>query len=222
MSYKRPPGVVPFGTRPVKLELPVPNQLVQPQSLQSQGGLDIRLQINNFLEQYGQMVLVQRMNLNIHCPWCWNEENGEGDPQCPYCLGRGFLSVLERHVSRKMSSLNEHRQQIMVQSAPGPEIVDEVFWYFEYDTNPQEEDMIYEVSWSDPGLTLPFKILTSYRINYSFPYRGNGGEIEYWRTACTGRPINNELIGQYLRRITPQILQVPEDGLIRYVASHRS
>jgi hypothetical protein len=204
------------------MELPHPAQILTPIPVGIVGQPDLREQFNHFLEANGQMVLVQRLNLKIHCTQCWNAEYGEGDPQCPYCLGRGYLSILERHVSRKMSSLNEHRQQILTQSAPGVELVDEVFWYFEYDVNIAEEDIVFEVSWQDAAMTEPQKLLTSYRVEYAFPFRAEHGRLIYWRGACSARPVDRDIVGDHLRRIAPQVMQIADDGVLRYAATYRS
>jgi hypothetical protein len=167
------------------------------------------------------MVLVQRLNLQIHCQ-CWNEIEGEGEPNCDYCLGRGYLSVFERHRSRRMSSDNEHKQQVLMQSTVGGELQDMVFWYFEYQVNPAAEDIVYEVTWADNAMTLPQRLLTAYRVNYADPFRASGGRIEYWRCACEARPILRDEFGETLRRLASNIDTATSDGVIRYGSSYRS
>jgi hypothetical protein len=194
----------------------------QPQSLvpavdgqTGTGGLDIRSSFNNFIEPYGQMVIVQRLNLSVHCSHCWNEKEGEGDPQCAYCLGRGYQSVLERHISRRVSSLSEHRTQLLEQSSPGDELVDEVFWFFEYNVNPSVKDMVYEVSWTNGQKTVVDHLLDAYEVTYAFPFRAAGGRIEFWRISAKTKPIDRGLVGQHLRRLASSTLLIPADGVLR-------
>lgn len=222
MGNNRGPGYYYFGKPEKELVLPNPelNANLQPSSVRA--GLpmvDLRTEFNGFMTNYGQMVLLQRMNMKIHCPNCWNEKLGEADPQCPECMGRGFLSVIERHVSRKVSSLNEHRLQLLEQSAPGPELIDEIFWYFEWNVNPQIEDTVYEVTWDDPAQTRVRELIEMDRVTYTFPFRGIGARIEYWRVSARSRPINQEIISQNLRRVSSMSLQIPEDGIIRYAGA---
>lgn len=180
---------------------------------------DLRISVADFLGKYGQMLLVQRMNMKIHCMFCWHDKLGEPDPQCPYCLGRGYLSIFERHISRKTSALNAHRLQLLAETPTGPQAVDELYWYFEYNANPQIEDMIYEVSWADPQQLVIKNLLYSYRINYSYSYRGNAGRIEYWRTSTRSRPVDEVIKERNLRVVTNISLQIPDDGIIRYVVA---
>jgi hypothetical protein len=217
----RATGIVPFGGQPKELILPRETQVITPQMpLSTQGGgVDLREQFEGFIEQYGQMVILQRLNMNIHCQYCWNEIYGEADPQCPHCLGRGYASQLERHVSRRMSSLNAHRQQLLTQSAPGPELIDELFWWFEWDVNPQLEDMVYEVTWIDGSYRLVDKLVTAYRVNYAVPMRGAGGRIEFWRVAASARPIDHTIVGHNLRRLSSIAMYTGADGIVRYGAS---
>ena len=217
------PGFYYYGQPEKELVLPNPelNADLQPSGSRLQGlpMVDLRTEFNSFMKNYGQMVLLQRMNLKIHCPYCWNDKLGEGDPQCGYCLGRGYLSVLERHPSRKVSSLNEHRLQLLEQSATGPELIDEVFWYFEWNVNPQAEDMVYEVTWEDAAQTRPKQTIESDRITYSFGFRGIGGRIEYWRASTRSRPIDQAITSNNLRRISSRTLNIPEDGIVRYAGA---
>jgi hypothetical protein len=161
--------------------------------------LDLRSAFNDFLEPYSQNVILQRVNLSSHCSHCWNETMSEGNPRCAYCLGRGYSSTFETVKSRRMSALNEHREQLETQSAPGPEIVDEVFWFFEWGVNPQAEDIVYEVSWLDDAQVVPDQLLFAWRSTYSTPFRGSGGRIEFWRMSAKSRPIDRDMIGSHLR-----------------------
>ena len=191
----------PFARTPKSLELPAktsPLVLIRPRNAAS-GAADIRSTFSSFLATYSQQVVLQRINLNIHCTHCWSEVSGEGDPLCIWCLGRGYESVFEIHRSRRMSSLNEHRQQLTVQSSPGTELVDEVFWFFDWDVNPQEEDMVYEVSWLDAAQTVVDKLLMPYQVTYSVPFRGVDARVEFWRASGLGRPIDRSIVGRNLQ-----------------------
>jgi hypothetical protein len=210
----------PFPLRNTIASLPGPTQLVPQQGAGVQAGLDIRTDFNDFLATYGQMVLVQRLSQDIHCWHCWIEIEESGDPQCPYCLGRGRLSIYERHLSRRASSLNEHRQQLETISSEGPQVVDEVFWYFEHNVNPYVQDMVYEVTWKDAALTEVERILTAYEMTYCVPNRAASGRVEYWRSSGRARPIDRTILSAHLSLIAAESLQIPEDGILRYVASY--
>ena len=213
-----PRSIIPSFKQPTQLILPRQAQrLTAAVNRQNEvGGVNIRESFNRFIEDYGQMVLVQRLNLSVHCQVCWNEKLGEGDPTCPYCLGRGYLSVLERHLGRKVSSVSEHRSQLMVQSGTGAELVDEVFWFFEYGVNPQAADVVYEVTWFDDAMTIPNRLLSAYEVTYPFPFRGAGGRLEFWRASTKSKPIDRGVVGDHLRRVSSQVMQIPEDGVLRY------
>ena len=216
--------VIPYLRQPTILtSLPgQPQSLIPQQAGVIQTGLNIRESFNNFIEPFGQMVILQKLNLHLHCANCWDEKLGEGDPQCPYCLGRGYQSVYERHISRRVSSLSEHRTQLMEQSSPGDEIVDEIFWFFEWNANPQEADYIYEVTWNDATKTLVDGLYAAYQITYAFPFRAAGGRIEFWRTSAKTKPIDRDLTGQHLRRLASQTMAVPVDGILRYGLNQRN
>ena len=58
-------------------------------------------------------------------------------------------------------------------------------FYFEYDIKPSENDQIYDIDWDDmrqkpPSNLLNNRYLKKYNIKEVFPYRGDGGRIEYW------------------------------------------
>jgi hypothetical protein len=208
--------LLPYGRQAQPLVLARQTQILGPVPIAAEStGLDIRTSFNNFIEPYGQMIVLQRLNLDLHCSQCWDEKLGEGDPQCPHCLGQGYQSSIERHISRKVSSLSEHRTQLLTQSSPGDEIVDELFWFFEWNVNPQAEDMLYEVSWTDPSKLLVDHLITAYKLTYAFPFRASGGRIEFWRTSAKSKTIDRTLIGEHLRRIASRSMTIPVDGQIK-------
>lgn len=58
-------------------------------------------------------------------------------------------------------------------------------FYFEYDVRPSENDQIYDIDWDDMRIKPPSNLLNNrylkkYNIKEVFPYRGDGGRIEYW------------------------------------------
>lgn len=212
-----PPSITPLLRTAQPLVLASNSSQLTPQAGQvPSNGINVKASFDAFIEQYSQMVILQRLDLSIHCSHCWKPEYGEGDPQCPYCLGRGYASVFERHQARRVSSLNEHRTQLAVQSAPGVELVDEIFWFFESTVNPQEEDAVYEVSWKDATMTLPDHLIAAYWITYADPMRAGGGAIAFWRASAMSKPIDRSIIGQHLRQLVPSQMTVPIDGVIRY------
>lgn len=58
-------------------------------------------------------------------------------------------------------------------------------FYFEYNFKPTENDQIFDLDWDDMRIRptnsiLNGKYLKKYNIKEVFPYRGDGGRIEYW------------------------------------------
>jgi len=200
---------IQYEGTPQKLVLKTSTQSIVPIIYSSPiAAIDIREDFGDFLTAYSQWIVLQRLNLHVHCTHCWDEVNGEGDPQCMWCLGRGYESVLEIHQSRRMDELGKRSLQLEEHSAPGPEVVNKVFWFFTYDVNIQEEDGIYEVTWADPDQTIVDHLLAAYLITYADPFRAVNGRIEFWRASGVGRPIDNAIVGMHLRALLAQQLNM--------------
>jgi len=51
--------------------------------------IDLTEEFNSMIEEDHDIILI-RHNTNIHCQ-CWRKETGTPDPECPNCLGGGFV-----------------------------------------------------------------------------------------------------------------------------------
>lgn len=141
--------------------------------------INLREELDALLDEYGHYVLLQRSSRRLRCR-CWHEVRREGDPNCPYCLGRGRVSRIERHKVRYSSGLSTIQRPMATTLSPvGPSWVDGKLFYFKHNVEVQTGDFIYEVGWSAKNKKKPTHLISAYLINDVYEYRGDNGRIEY-------------------------------------------
>jgi len=88
-----------------------------------------------------------------------------------------FETVYERHTVRHMYP-GSRIAEIDQEQIEGITHEADMIYYFQWDVNPREGDMIYE---PDPRYEdYPLKGATAWVISYTVPMRGAGGRVEYW------------------------------------------
>lgn len=155
-------------------------------------GIDLRAEIDALLEEFGFYVLLVRTNQKVHCS-CWDHIYHSAKPDCPYCAGTGFVTVIEKHKtmqSRHGGTLKMESDNIFVD--------DRVSFYFRYNVAPVTNDIVYVVGWV--GET-PSGVISAYTIDSSLSYRGDNGRIEYYECVCENHPVNVSIRSVNMRRL---------------------
>lgn len=141
--------------------------------------IDLRKELDKTIEEYGHFILLQRASSKLKCR-CWNELRKEGDRSCPYCLGRGWVSRIERHKVRFNSAVSTMTRPMLTTLSPvGESWVDAKEFYFRYNVDVKAGDFIYEVGWSKNNPLKPTHLIRAYVVNDMYEYRGDNGRIEY-------------------------------------------
>lgn len=160
--------------------------------------IDLRKEFSELIKDYGHDILLQRSDKKMRCR-CWNAKYLEASSDCPYCLGAGYVSRIERHtVMRKNATQVVSRPNLLQQTEVGKMWVDAIHYYLSYYTNPQAGDYIYEVGWAGDK---PSAVLHCYRINDVYAYRGDRGRIEYWGVAVKSEPSQMPVATPVVRKI---------------------
>lgn len=163
--------------------------------------INFRHEFNEFLRDYGYDVLLQRSGRKIRCR-CWNEKYQEANPECPLCIGTGWVSRMERHTVRRKSAVQTiSRPNLSQQTELGKMWIDAQTFYMHYDAHPKVGDYIYEVGWTPSKK--PTHIIHVYRINDVFSNRGENGRIEYWTVSAKSETMNQEIQNILVRSIGP-------------------
>lgn len=160
--------------------------------------MDIREEFNQIIEKYGFYCLMQRTSRQIRCV-CWNEKEQEssveqymrathyvGTPlkSCPRCLGKGWISRMERHKVRRENAVQAITLPFLKkQMTAGQVASDSQIYYMRWDTVPKKGDVIYEVGWDFRRPKKPTHLIQAFEISQPYDYREVNGRVGYYSVA---------------------------------------
>lgn len=165
--------------------------------------IDLRKHFDEFLRDYGHYVLLQRTSRKIRCR-CWDERHKEASPDCRICLGKGWISRIERHRTRYDTAIQVVSRPNLNQLTPvGRNWVDARAFYFAHDVHPKVGDMIFEVGWHPYNPHKPTHLIRAYVINDVYPFRGDRGRIEYYMTSVKAETLQHKVRNIVVRSLGP-------------------
>lgn len=162
--------------------------------------LNLRQEIEKMIEETGHYVLLQRTSRKIRCS-CWNEKNQEADPNCVYCLGKGWVSRIERHKVRRQTAVNVISLPNNIQQTPiGQLSTDTRLFFFKHDTMPKKGDIIMEVGWKGQR---PTHLIAAHEISHADDMREQRGRIEFFQVTTKEKSIATPIRAFEVRRMGP-------------------
>jgi hypothetical protein len=165
--------------------------------------IDLRKEFEELINQYGHYVLLQRTSRHIRCR-CFDEVRQEGDASCRVCLGKGWISRIERHKVRYDSATQIVSRPNLNQIGPiGHSWVDARVFYFKHDVHLQVGDIIYEVGWDKKNPQKPTHLIRAFAINDVYAYRGDNGRIEYQVASVRAETVNTKIRNIVIRSLGP-------------------
>lgn len=177
--------------------------------------MDLRKEFREILDESGHYVLLQRTSRKLRCV-CWDEKMQESSiekymksmkllntnhKECPKCLGAGWISRIERVLTRRqlasdIISMTSRLQTLEI----GQQTFDNKLFFFEHNIQPREGDYILEVGWDG---TKPTHLINSYLIQISNDLRQRQGRIEFWQTVTKEDNIGTGIKGFGVKNIGP-------------------
>ena len=163
--------------------------------------IDLRSKVKKLLDNGSHYVLLQRNSKTIHC-YCWNEIAQESNPNCPSCMGTGWVSVIERHRTRYDSAIQiEAKPNLSILGGAGRSWIDALTMYFEHFVYPGIDDFVYEVEWDVHNSKKPVKLLRAYRVNDVFTQRGKDGRIEFYSVSVKAEITKTQMRNVIIRNM---------------------
>ena len=165
--------------------------------------IDLRKEFNKFIEENGHYVLLQRTSRQIRCR-CFDEIRKEGDAKCKLCLGKGWLSKIERHKVRYDSAIQIITRPNLNKLSPiGHSWIDGRTFYFKHDVKLQVGDVIYEVGWDAQQSQKPTHLIRTFAINDVYAYRGDNGRVEFNLASVKAETLNQKIRNIVVRSLGP-------------------
>jgi hypothetical protein len=148
--------------------------------------LNIRQAISEVLQQYGHDIVYIERDLRFRCT-CYSERSGESaDPNCPKCFGTAYhVSIKKARVRRTIASVPETLIGLNQLTEAGNVIPKAYTYYFAYDAQPKDGDLILEVDWING---LPKRIREKHFISVVEPKLGENGQVEFYQVYCRYTP----------------------------------
>lgn len=180
--------------------------------------IDLRQEFDRIIEQYGHYVLMQRTSRRIRCV-CWDEKvqessvdiyvqrtkyKGKKLDTCPRCLGKGWISRIERHkVRRDNASQIIALPNLKKQMNLGQIAQDTRVFFMKWDTVPKKGDMIYEVGWDTLNPKKPTNLIQAFEIQTAEDMRAEGGRTEFYQVTTKEINIDTTIRGIVIRKLGP-------------------
>lgn len=188
-------GATSTGIRPVTVST----------SLSSiNGEIDLRTEFDNIvfgpngdgIGRHGHPVILRRVRRDAdgyptRCTCSEASPNNQGNPDCSYCLGDGWLwdeewiMTYSLYVGPDGGKANRY-----VRMQPGNVRTDYILFFFRYDADIKYDDKIVEVKLDEEGEVVISSISNSFiRETFFKPesvvkYRSDNGRIEYYGVYC--------------------------------------
>lgn len=157
------------------------------------------------LEDYGHYVVHIRKT-SVLCPKCSAGNSGSGievNPKCDVCLGRGYSVQLLPTLVRGSVYARPDFDALMETSIGivGPE---NYIYYMKRDARPLKGDLIAEVTWDSPRNKIEkqgnvLALHNIQEINLAKPYRGQHGEVVYFRVVSHTVELEESWIASVLK-----------------------
>lgn len=161
--------------------------------------MDMRLEFNKLLQQYGHYVLLVHNNRRLRCS-CWNDKTQEALKTCPYCFGLGHIPVVTRHLCReRIVTVADSMGRILQPYQYGETTIPSRGYYFKHDVEIAVKDFIVDVPFDARNIP----ILSDYRIyeiNYAEGFRGEKGRTEYIKVYASADTVNMEIVAANIRK----------------------
>lgn len=165
--------------------------------------MDLRKEFDKLLKQYGHYILLQRTSRKIRCR-CFDEVRQEPLNSCSICLGKGWVSKIERHKVRYDSSIAQtSRGTLSTMTPAGAMWTDGKLFFFRHDVDMKVGDMVFEVGWDPKNPHKPTHVIRSYELTDMFEYRSDNGRIEYRAGISKSQATNNNIRNIVVRSLGP-------------------
>ncbi len=145
--------------------------------------IDLRKDADLLTKEFGINVLYVRNCKFVRCT-CFDDLNKTGDPDCPLCRGTGYFASIQKVKAIESSNSAYSSNNAILKTSLGVTDQKNEIYYFQYNFNPKERDMILKVTWDKNGY--PVDILQVLEITTVYEMRGDKGRIE-----MSGCVINN-------------------------------
>lgn len=175
--------------------------------------MDLREAFDQILAESGFFILLQRASRKIRCI-CWNQKYQESSPilymertkyrgtpltMCPRCMGRGWISRIERHKVYRQNASQIISLPTNIRSLPVGQLSSDasVYW-MRHNTHPKQGDIIYEVGWDG---NKPTHLIKSYQISHAQDQRQENGRIEHYEVVAREHNLESRIRQFIIRKL---------------------
>ena len=160
--------------------------------------IDFRVEVPDMIGSFGLNLLIQRASSIFPCSCAYGRKEqlyNNADRFCTLCNNSGKVIKLEKQKGIKC----EHDPKVFDYSALGIDNTQINDFYFDYFVPIQEDDLIYEVGWTEVitgranRLTqsgskktdlIPVSLHNIFRVKNPIYTKGSGGRIDYLLVLC--------------------------------------
>lgn len=162
--------------------------------------IDMRRNADSLIKEFGIDVLYVRNCKFVKCR-CFNDLDKTGNPDCPYCMGSGFFSSIEKIRSIESSNSAYSSTNSIIQLPIGVTNQKNEIYYIKHNSTPKERDYLLKVTWDKQGK--PIDIVRVLEIINVYEMRGDNGRVELTGCVVNDRTDKVRMFTKVLRQLPP-------------------
>lgn len=166
--------------------------------------IDMRRNAEGLIHEFGINVLYVRNCKFVKCR-CFSDLDKTGDPDCPYCMGSGFFSSIEKVRAIESSNSAYSSTNSIAQLPIGVTDQKNEVYYIGHDVAPKERDYLLKVTWDRKGR--PTDIVKVLEIVNVYEMRGDSGRVELTGCVINDRTDMVKTFSKVLRQLPPAAVQ---------------
>lgn len=166
--------------------------------------IDMRRNADGLVQEFGIDVLYVRNCKFVKCR-CFSDLDKTGNPDCPYCMGSGFFSSIEKVQAIESSNRAYVSENSIAQLPIGVTNQKNEIYYIKHDVTPKERDYLLKVTWDKHGK--PVDIVKVLEIVNVYEMRGDSGRVELTGCVIDDRTDMVRAFSKVLRQLPPASVQ---------------
>ena len=171
--------------------------------------IDLRHDSELLTNEFGINVLYVRNCKFVRCK-CFDDLNKTGAADCPLCLGKGYLSSVQKIKAIESSNSAYSSTSNVLKTAIGLTDEKNEIYYIRHQYNPKERDMIIKVTWDKNGY--PVDIVKVLEIINVYEMRGDNGRVELNGCVINDRTDKVKDYRNYLNNIPKSLIRTIAKG----------
>lgn len=163
--------------------------------------------VRKLFSGFGSVLLI-RNGITSRCI-CSNPYTGSYNTKCRYCVGTGWIPVIERHQAYSYTtSVPETLPRLIRTISTSNITIDSRVFFFRPHVRPAEGDYIVQTTFNSNGEVV-MGDMKFFKVNFSDAKTDEHGDVVIYKASCEKNPIDSDIRAFHLYRTRDSIIYLP-------------